>query len=121
MNNFTIKRSEWLRGNPNTASLLDRYNNKCCLGFFSLACGLTKNQIDRLTHPSQVIEENLELKPEVYPDWVLAKTFHNSIRNSSDINSLIKINDDTEINDSEREEKIKEIFAKHNITVEFED
>lgn len=122
MDKFIIKRSEWLRGGIPSTQLLNREGEKCCLGFFSLACGIDSKYIQGVATPADIcrIFFTTPKLNDKFPEWVLASS-HNATINSSDINSLMCINDDKDINDSKREENIKEIFAKHNITVEFED
>lgn len=47
---LTIDRQTWIRGDIRSALLRSKDNKMCCLGFLSLACGYTKEEIrDRVT------------------------------------------------------------------------
>ena len=52
-----IDRRTWLRGEgPTDSALLRSDGEKCCLGFYALACGLAPENILTLKTPSEVYE-----------------------------------------------------------------
>ncbi len=124
VNKFTIDRAKWLQGESN--SLLHRKSDDkmCCLGFFSLACGIKKKNITNLSCPESALEED-RVKSSKYPEWVFDWTVdylskNEKRRNSDIINDLMTINDDTtELTLAEKEAQIKTIFAKQGVEVEF--
>jgi hypothetical protein len=76
----------------------------CCLGFYSLACGLTKGQIANVEMPSNIAE----MLP-VEMAWLLSRTAV----------EIAKVNDDSLMSDAEREKYLTEKFATHDVEVEF--
>lgn len=127
---FKIKRSNWVRGDKGGKSrLLNDQGNMCCLGFFSVACGLSKSDIDDVGEPNEITPspENTDK----LPGWLVKlECDYNEDENDAgyiyfvdepDTEKLININDDSELSENTREFKIKEIFKSHDIDVEFED
>ena len=113
---FVVKRSEWSRGKINEPSkLLNGKNDKCCLGFLSLACGYTTEEIEEEVAPGLVVKTlNKNLFPETIAD--LAGT------NTDLTNSLMFVNDSYHYaSDTDREIKLTELFAEGGIEVTFED
>lgn len=59
---FTVKRSEWYRGKgPQDSLLLNEDKQKCCLGFYGIACGLRSQDIRGISAPAGVIDEHNKL------------------------------------------------------------
>lgn len=113
-----IKRSEWLRGEGASKSYLLRDDDgmKCCLGFYSLACGLTEEQIRNKDTVAALQLETACALPETLM-WLIG----GARWNSEVAISLMDVNDDETKSDVEREAFIIEEFAKHGVTVRFED
>jgi hypothetical protein len=115
---FTIKRSAWLRGDPENSRLLRASDGKkCCLGFYCLAVGVPKKAVRATTSPA---------RPNVHPilpldaKWLVNR--HNRPlwpKASPDCYDLMRVNDDPYINDAEREKEIRRLFAKHDVRVKF--
>lgn len=113
---FTVDRKTWIRGESswddakatNESMLLNQKLGKmCCLGFLAKACGSNDSDIRNIGIP--------EAAPcVVWPPWVLFMGY-----NSLATEHLIKLNDDVDIGDDERERRIKEEFAAHGDEVEF--
>lgn len=114
MQKLTIKRSEWLRGEGGTESYLLRKadNKKCCLGFLALSCGFNEAQILDISSPEDT--ENKLLWPK--------SILREELDKDSDITfTLVKLNDNENLLESERELRLKEEFANIDIDVEFVD
>lgn len=113
---FTIDRTKWIRGEGYNESYLLRLSDSkmCCLGFFSLACGLTPEEIYGKRGISLVMKEFREK----YPEWVFPVR-NNQFVVSIDAGALEATNDSKYTSEGEREEFIRAAFSKHGIEVEF--
>lgn len=115
MKELIIKQSEWGCG-ANGGRLLDGNGFKCCIGFYSLSCGLTSEEIIGFgTVPMAASHRHFEI-PEGM-NWLAGKI--GSLENSEDSLSLMEYNDSEVIGTDYKKEKIAEIFAKHGVTVKF--
>lgn len=117
---FTIKRSEWYRGKGSDDSrLLNEDKQKCCLGFYSLSCGLRSQDIRDMASPYDVIEEHNKL----WKSFLITEPDESNELdwNSRDANQLMSINDDEKTSDAHKEKKIITMFKKHGIAVKFVD
>ena len=105
---LVISREQWGWGALlSSASLGGGY---CCLGFMSRACGTPKNKLLDLAMPS-----GLDKNCCSFPEWLLDE---NGV-DSEDAYELSNINDDSNMPQAEKEEKITEICAKHGVKVVF--
>lgn len=87
---------------------------RCCLGFYCSALGVPDDRLD-CGMPIAIHGTTVEL-----PIWLMED---NGSDGSSDVEELVKCNDRagkyTKLTDEEREAKIVELFAKHDVHVEF--
>jgi hypothetical protein len=126
---LTIDRAKWLRGEGSGSSLLlrERDGKQCCLGQLGFACGLTSAQMMNTGAPS-VIHIASESDPDsesnrkaiwsrqvkeagllfLYDDNLSPYCF-----------DLMETNDDRELDEDYREERLTYLFAKIGIEVEF--
>ncbi len=109
-----IDRRTWLRGEGPTASCLYRAGDgkKCCLGFAAMQlCGLTRSKLDAVQTPghSGVRDKFAQKIP-----FLISKSDTSSVGYD-----LMLTNDSTILTDKDREAKIKEVFARHDIKVIF--
>lgn len=135
---LVIDRSKWMRGEEKPGKLLRKSDGKmCCLGFFSLACGLKPDEIIELGEPQEPFEHapgrsHEDIPPamaflinvgEEEPDWdedgEFAPTRRLQVSKSGE--TLMGLNDDTVIAESDREEQIAGVFAMHGVRVTFVD
>lgn len=109
---LTIQRHKWFRGRGSEHSRLLRHDGRmCCLGFYSLQCGLQPEHILGCGLPSN------------------AKTFDDPLPLPQPMQWLDRcelriagINDDEDITEEEREQELTESFKKYgNVEVEFVD
>ena len=112
---FTIDRSKWISGSGGMNSCLYRPTDQkqCCLGFFGeQLCGLTIPQMELVSYP---------LYPSVVNGFAsdIGSWLISNGRISEDCDMLIEYNDNTLLDPQVREDRIKEIFAKHDIEVIF--
>lgn len=115
---FTIKRSEWYRGKGYLHSkLLDDCGLKCCLGFFALECGLSKEEILDIEEPAQLLSKDEDSKLIEWETFLVDELGSNT----SDCSSLMLINDSKVSSDKEKEDSIIRIFNNKGIKVSFVD
>jgi hypothetical protein len=111
---FTIKRGEWCRGGNGISMLLNRdekKHNKCCLGFYALACGFEPEMIAGRGAPVSLLVDNIRM-----PEWLLEEN-----GNSCAALHIMLANDSAQTSEEFREGAVAEIFARHGVTVHFED
>jgi len=118
MKKFTVKRKKWARGGQNgEAALLNRQGCMCCLGFAA-------NQISRI--PKKQLADEGEPCNVYKASSFLTIAERNEdceldIVNNDLSHKAIVINDDEDISDRLREEKLKKLFRKHGVLVKFVD
>lgn len=133
MKNLVIKRSEWLRAgldkyvdtngeehdwiNVECKLYNPIYNKYCCLGLYAKSCGFTNDDMQECQDPVDLYDN---VNNTENPYFVGLLTTY--LSGNSDIAlSLIDINDNDEISNSEREKKIADLFSQINVNVTFED
>ncbi len=109
---FTIKRSKWVRGDRNlnvmgSSRLFNQYGNKCCLGFFSLACGATENEIDGRYYLYQSKNNDFSIPILPFDD--------------SELRDIARANDDPKLSQEDLEEYLIKTFKERDIEVNFID
>lgn len=134
---FQIDRSKWLNGElvnrhiealkkaPNSM-LLDKEGRMCCLGFYSLACGIPAKWVVGLSEPGD-LELNLVEKLAPTIAYVHQDAYEGEdgepetechVEQSLITDKLITANDDTTIGCLEREARIVALFADAGIEAE---
>lgn len=116
---FTIDRNRWFRGELPEGSRLRRERDgmQCCLGFYSLACGFSEQEITGVAWPSSLASsmsgfpEQMQWLLEVRPNLRTVQTMIGDLNDQCSNAPFLK--------DPEREVKIAEIFAARGITVTF--
>lgn len=123
---LTIDRSKWRVGGSGRelcslkgyTKLLNEKGMMCCLGFDSLACGFTANEIGGRFYPSGLARDKsgaAKAKARI-PHLI---TFEDDFcRESEFAQRAIEINDGR-LSASSREKKLKEHYATIGVTVEF--
>lgn len=128
MKELVIDRTRWYRGQSDIKSRLLRSSDMkmCCLGFYSLACGLKEENIKNVAFPSSIRLRSMypdSHKPvpipiemrwlEVGPGGVLDSDHR-------ELETIIgQINDYSYLNEATREQKLTELFAANNVKVTF--
>lgn len=112
MKKLVIDRSKWLRG-ESPSYLLTNDGSMCCLGFWCKSQGIEDDAIIHRGLPTAISPRDLikagvtDMEPflGVNRPWMW--------------DMFASINDDTSINDSERETKLEKLFNNIGYTVEF--
>jgi hypothetical protein len=102
---LTIERSKWgedVLHDPETYQM-------CVLGFFALKVGYTTKQINGL-HSLKLL---VIWYGNRFPDWICDRDGHLT----SDAEEVIEVNDS--LCGENREAKLREMFAKHNVQLRF--
>ena len=134
---LTIDRSKWLRGEANSCLLRPSDGKMCCLGFYALSVGLSPEKITDISTPVGIpLDSIYETRSQLWGEgkWLFvptnalafltnaytnSRTYGGQESTSADSSDLMKYNDCPNLNPNIREERIKEIFAKHDVEVEF--
>jgi hypothetical protein len=121
---LVINRPNWIRGEGSCASFLLRPGDgmMCCLGFYSLACGYTKPQIEGEIRPDGLVESHALMEPLEGLRWLL-KTVNGglSYNTNETCDQLMSINDDDSLLKESREGRVAELFAQNGVKVTFTD
>lgn len=121
---FTIQRSKWFRGQAKLASYLrvdhagPTNGHMCCLGFYSVACGLDSTQITGVA-----VTRHISSPTPTEMEWLRGRASIDPLHARRDFveDRIAAVNDSVDIPESEREQQITEWFAKQGIEVVFED
>ena len=118
---LVIDRKTWIRGEDSGASCLLRSSDgkKCCLGFYALACGLHENQIREKPAPANLSNTGIKQWNDTMYRSIPTDAYQ-TLKHSSIAQHLMLINDEVCFSsEEEREQKIKELFARIGVEVEF--
>ena len=120
ISSFVVKEDSWLRGKGSWNSRLYdlRSGEKCCLGFLANACGLSNAAIVDIKSPgAQKLKNNFDKFPKELIDSSenISGTYDAFITIQ-----IMEINDNEDISDEERKEKLKNLFTSINIDIKFE-
>ena len=114
---FTVKRSRWRRGGTGQTSLLIPGSAMCCLGFYCRQAGLSSKAIYDQPMPSAALADVHGLH-RISPKL----TRYNGRRGWYDTQlcwDVADANDDSKLDQTMREAKLKKLFEKAGITVKF--
>ncbi len=108
---WTVKRSLWWRGNPDSGLRMSA-GKMCCLGHRCIAQGCNAEELERRGYPSDLAAINGDLA------YSLGRNYRDSKIHER---AIAKINDDRSITDAEREALIIAKFAELGEAVTFVD
>lgn len=112
---FTVKRSEWYRGQGSLESKLLRKDGKrCCIGFVGQQCGVADSSMLDISSVALLSEEARNL----FPKWLA-----NAVSDGP-IGDAYETNDDNEHelwDDEVRETRLATIFKANGDEIEFVD
>lgn len=111
---FVVDRKTWYRGQGESGScLFHPENGRCCLGFFANAIGHSDEEIDDVAMPDGITN------PKNWPESLL--TIDDGGYMYTELTGKIAtVNDNSNIEDDEREEQLTELFLKADVEVVFE-
>jgi hypothetical protein len=117
-----ISRRRWFRGGESdttdsalrigTAAIKSDVGKMCCLGFYCLLLGVSKEEIRDVGMPEQITPSDAEPRIKL-PAWLLRKG------ERADVNRAAKVNDDPRITDEVRENKLTKIFRRRGVKAVF--
>jgi hypothetical protein len=134
MATFTVKRSEWYRGQGSKDSKLLREDGKrCCIGFVGQQVGFTDEQLLNMSSVQQQAAKNSDIEKwpawmkgyhltsadkEMWPAWMKR---HYLTSADKEIQSAYLTNDCMPLTDAERETSLQEIFKRNGDEIVFVD
>lgn len=110
---FLVERSTWGTGRDGK-KLLTMEGNMCCLGFVCHQAGVRKSKLKDMDFPENLIGDLDAVS-------FLLKEVKGNLVNRKWVERAAQINDDTDIEDDEREKKLISIFKKNGYTLTFVD
>lgn len=117
MKTFKIDTTYWLRGDNQDSRLLHpdrKFANMCCLGHICEQAGIPKKLLFEMPSPASLTELDVEEYSKI--SFLLNKHKDNNNKLSK---KAMKINDDINITDEVRIEKLKALFLEHKIKLVF--
>ena len=123
MKKLIIEEKKWARGEE--SRLLDSEDGRmCCLGFAALACGFTEDEINSNGLPEDMMneldEDNKETKGSWYSGLLMEDpSLRSKYKDTKLTSDLVSVNDDLFIDDETRKRRLKILFAKIGVEVEF--
>ena len=106
---FTVDRKTWWRGKGGAGSRLMRPEDgkKCCIGFFAhQICGLKKDELEECPYLPTEAQIKLGLHADPFSSTIASQ-------------SIYRTNDEIDMSDEIREEKLTKLFAQHGYAVRF--
>lgn len=121
---FNINRKVWGRGSRGgwllqvreVVDSVEKQINMCCLGIYARACGVGVNRLRDNAMPAS-IPGRLPKSLNVFLED--SELYEGSVTNSNLAGKLAEYNDDRDLTDAEREERIIKGFASVGIRVKF--
>jgi hypothetical protein len=111
MATYTVKRSQWYRGNGSDQSkLLREDGQRCCIGFVGQQCGI--KDADLLDNASV---RSCDESVNGWPSWFIAYP------SSEDLQAAYSVNDSEDTTDEYREARLTAIFERYGDTLLFID
>ena len=121
---FEVKRSEWLAGKHTGEFESMLYNpeceKRCCLGFFANAAGFSDEQINGIGRPQELNGVQYEGKF----DGLVYQESESSEYTNYDTDvcaAVMKVNDDSDMPNKAREERLTELFSQIGHEIVFVD
>lgn len=112
MKYFYVNRATWKRGPEGDSYLLDNAEQKCCLGFIGLQCGIPPKYLLMIQAPATVNYYN-----GIYSN--LLTTFKNKVNENSHLAVIAMNYNDKEMSESEREAQLSFLFREHGCDIVF--
>lgn len=118
---LVLKNSEWARGRmPCTTFLFNPFDSSmCCLGALGRQCGVRKSTLKLKGRYSVNVTLVRAAKRRSALAWLIGKGDCGWPDDSDDARELMKINDSRDLTDAQRLRKMRPIFARHGIAVEY--
>lgn len=109
---LTIDRKQWMRGRG-AGKLLNALDEKmCCLGFFAIACGASKDDIRDVRTPRSLMSYK-----SIFLDQLVAKLDAQGrilSMNNETADALMNTNDSRDLTEEDREKEIAELMLQLN-------
>lgn len=119
---LVIDRKFWQNGSINegeTLLLNSDTGRMCCLGFYGIACGISRAEIADTPSPASLARRKGWTRPDEAPEAFRFLVEWSRLEDAGEADSLMRFNDAAFRNEKERESKIAEIFARNGVEVEF--
>jgi hypothetical protein len=122
---FTVKRSEWLRGEGHDTSRLRRAGDgkKCCWGFACEQMGISLSLSYEPPGISSILQQMPLDQRATSPlmEFCTVKLYSDFLCEKEWVYETYAVNDSEVISDACREQRLKELFAAEGHEIEFVD
>lgn len=116
---LTIDRKRWARGGKNgEAALLNTDGNMCCLGFACKKLGVSEEQLLNKSMPESVVVASTNPLSSAQRKNLTRLVTTKKINRAAAL-SAASFNDATDLTESERETKVKELLTDLGFKVRF--
>lgn len=115
---FTVKRSNWLRGERDSYLLHPENGKMCCVGFLCESLEITKGDMLDRVHLSEVMGPREEVAGFFQEEYYGASRY---IPETGLAERIYGTNDNSFLTDLQREAMLTELFEQAGIEIKFED
>jgi hypothetical protein len=118
-----VDRKTWHRGKGAEGSALrnDLDGNMCCLGFVSIVCGYTAQQITNISTPPRLYRQCRSAgSSKILPQFNNLLAFSPLTASTACI-IMMEVNDDRNISEAKRESELSRVAATINVNLTFVD
>lgn len=121
---LTIDRAKWVRGNiGGDSALLNQKGNMCCLGFACRASGFAAKTIDQVGTPGGLTvyakTKSAKRHRKIKLGNLVAVDSNGNVADSDETSHAVSVNDDGDLTEAEREQKLKPILKKLGFAAKF--
>lgn len=107
---FTIYKDDWKRGDGDGTTMLDYEGMKCPLGFLARAAGCSTSEIREVVSPQDIPGKRLA---------GLSTAVNGFEKDTAVCDEIIVVNDNADINDKQRERRLRTLFGVLGVKVSF--
>jgi|ERR1044072_2212079 hypothetical protein len=101
-------------GKGENTYLLNSDGSMCCLGFACIQTGIPRNKVLEISSPEDVFEKSESI---IIPKF--SRVVSTNFRDTKLSKDAIRINDDNKSTPEQKERKLRKLFGKYGIDLEF--
>ena len=118
MLNVTVDRRTWIRGRSGESMLLSDDGRQCCMGFASLAGGLSKEEIHRKLTVGGAVA-HIRSRHGIGTESVCPTDLQRFVDSQTISSEVYDANDNADINDADREKQLTTLGLEAGIAFTF--
>ena len=118
---YEIDRAKWSNGtfmeqyvNPPASVLYSsKTDRSCCLGLILEQCGYRQSELAGVCTPEYIVDHWM------VPEWMTKKSLYGDWIDSDVVNEMVGINDNRDLEESEREHRLTELAQSVGVDLRF--